>query len=284
MTSGRSTLVSFALGAVLLPICFSAQIAAQAPQIEMRERPTNEEDFPEYIEYLVEISFPRTEEERSLDAEVQNRYRDAHNIDSIVIASPGFPADITLEEIEEYMDHFIENGFTSMSVTVSNGSDQSVEEVFDRLEFFNEYQQKQPGRYMQIETVDDFETAKSQGRLGAFYNFQSMNSFGEDLANVQKYYDLGLRTANFTYNEDNAYGGGASSNDDGSNDGLTELGEQFVREMNRVGMVVDCSHSSNQTCIEAATLTTKPMIMSHSNVATFQPIGRNVSDDADLTP
>ena len=61
---------------------------------------------------------------------------------------------------------------------------------------------------------------------------------------------------------------------------MTELGEQFVREMNLVGMVVDCSHSSNQTCIEAATLTTKPMVMSHSNVATFQPIGRNVSDEA----
>jgi len=178
------------------------------------------------------------------------------------------------------MEHFIENGFTSMSVTVSNGSDRSVEEVFERVQFFNQYLEGRPKRYVQIKSLIDFEAAKRQGKLGAFYNFQSMNGFGEDLGNVKKYYDLGLRTANFTYNVDNAYAGGAVSNDDGSNDGLTELGKLFVAEMNRVGMVVDCSHSSNQTCIDAATLTTKPMIMSHSNVSTFQPIGRNASDEA----
>jgi len=249
-------------------------------QIEMKPRPTDEADFPEYIQYLVDVSHPRTEEERALDAEVQAHYKGAHNIDSIVIAAPGFPADITLDQYEEYMDHFIENGFTSMSVTVSNGSDKSVQEVFERIETFNKYLKERPERYARIRLINDFETSKEQGLLAAFYNFQSMNAFGEDIANVEKYYNLGLRTANFTYNVDNPYGGGAVSNDDGTNDGVTELGAEFVREMNRIGMVVDCSHSSNQTCIDAATLTTKPMVMSHSNVATFQPIGRNVSDMA----
>jgi len=91
--------------------------------IEMRPRPTDPKDFPEYIQYLVDVSFPRTAVERALDDEVVKRYKDAHNIDSIVIAAPGFPADFTLEQYEEYMDHFIENNFTSMSVTVTNGSD-----------------------------------------------------------------------------------------------------------------------------------------------------------------
>lgn len=107
-----------------------------------------------------------------------------------------------------------------------------------------------------------------------------MNAFGEELANIEKYYQLGIRRANFSYNVDNAYAGGSVSNDDGSNEGVTELGKQVIREMNRVGMLIDCSHSSNQTCIDAATLSSKPMVMSHSNVATFQPIGRNASDRA----
>lgn len=248
--------------------------------IEMRPRPTDPKDFPEYIQYLVDVSHPRTGEERALDAAVQKKYEGAHNIDSIVITAPGFPADITLEQFEEYMDHFIENNFTSMSVTVSNGSDKSVQQVFDRVKFFNNYIEDHSDRYMQIKTIEDFETARKKGKLGQFYNFQSMNAFGEDIANVEKYYDLGLRTANFTYNEDNAYAGGSVSNDDGTNDGVTELGKKFIEEMNRVGMVVDCSHSSNQSCIDAATLTTKPMAMSHSNVATFQPIGHNASDEA----
>ena len=250
------------------------------PEIEMKPRPADEKDFPEFIQYLVDVSHPRSVEERTLDEPIQAKFENAHNIDSIVIAAPGFPADITLEQYEEYMNHFIENGFTSMSVTVSNGSDKSVEEVFARTENFNKHIAAQPERYMQIKSFDDFESAKEKDMLGQFYNFQSMNAFGEDIGNVQKYYDLGLRTANFTYNKDNAYGGGTVSNADGSNDGVTKLGKQFIREMNRVGMVVDCSHSSDQTCIDAAMITTKPMIMSHSNVATLQPIARNNSDKA----
>jgi membrane dipeptidase len=255
-------------------------VTVSAAGIEMRPRPTDPAEFPEYIQYLVDVSFPRTEEERAQDVPIQAKFEGQHNIDSIVIAAPGFPADITLEQYEKYMDHFIKNGFTSMSVTVSNGSDDSVQQVFDRIEYFNQYLAEQPDRYMQIKTFEDFETALAAGKLGVFHNFQSMNAFGEDLANVEKYYDLGLRTVNFTYNQNNAYGGGAVSNEDGTNLGVTELGKQFVAEMNRVGMLVDCSHSSNQTCIDAAALTTKPMVMSHSNSAKFQPIGRNVSDEA----
>jgi membrane dipeptidase len=253
---------------------------ATSAEIEMRPRPSDEKDFPVYIQYLVDVSFPRTVEERALDADVQERYKDAHNIDSIAIAAPGFPAGLTPKMYEEYVRHFVENNFTSLSTTVSNGSDRSVEEVFERIKFFNKYLKDNDDRYMQIKSVEDFETAKKKGKLGVYYNFQSMNAFGEDTANVEKYYELGLRTTNFTYNVDNAYGGGSKSNDDGSNDGVTEFGKKIIAEMNRLGMVVDCSHSSNQTCIEAATLTIKPMIMSHSNVATFQPIGRNASDKA----
>ena len=251
-----------------------------AAGIEMRPRPADPADFPEYIQFLVDVSYPRSAEERATDAPIQEKFKGHHNIDSIVIAAPGFPADITLEQYEEYMDHFIENGFTSISVTVSNGSDDSVQQVFDRVEYFNEYMAEQPDRYMQIKTFEDFETALAAGKLGVFHNFQSMNAFGEDIANVEKYYNLGLRTANFTYNQDNVYGGGTKSNDDGTNDGVTELGKQFIAEMSRVGMVVDCSHSSDQTCLDAASLTTKPMIMSHSNSSALHPIGRNNSDDA----
>ena len=262
------------------PAGTGAEETISAAGIEMRPRPTDPADFPEYIEYLVEVSYPRTAEERAEDAPVQEKFEGHHNIDSIVIAAPGFPADITLEQYEEYMDHFIENNFTSMSVTVSNGTDDSVEQVFDRVKNFNAYIAERPDRFMQIRSFGDFEVALASGKLGQFYNFQSMNAFGEELLNVEKYYDLGLRAANFTYNQDNPYAGGTVSNEDGSNDGVTELGKQFVAEMNRVGMVVDCSHSSDQTCLDAASLTTKPMIMSHSNAAALHPIGRNNSDAA----
>ena len=162
-------------------------VEMSAAGIEMRPRPSDPADFPEYIDYLVEVSYPRSEEERAADAPIQAKFEGHHNIDSIVIAAPGFPADITLEQYEEYMDHFIENNFTSMSVTITNGSDKSVEEVFERAEYFNEYLVNQPERYMQIKSYDDFETALAAGKLGVFYNFQSMNAFGEDISNVEKH-------------------------------------------------------------------------------------------------
>jgi membrane dipeptidase len=260
-------------------IALLSMTAAQA-EIEMKPRPTDEKDFPEYIQYLVDVSFPRTAEERALDAEVQERYKDAHNIDSIFIAAPGFPAGFTFEQYEEFMDHMRRNNFTAVSTTLSNGSDKSVQEAFDRIKELNKYIKDNSDKYLQIKTLTDFDKAKEQGKIGVYHNFQSMNSLGEDVGNIEKYYKLGLRTMNFTYNVDTVYATGGVSNSDDTDTGVTELGKAVVREMNRVGMVVDCSHSSNQTCIDAATLTTKPMIMSHSNVATFQPIDRNVSDNA----
>ncbi|WNC73961.1 membrane dipeptidase [Thalassotalea psychrophila] len=247
---------------------------------EIKPRPKDKNEFPKFVDYLLEVMHPRSEAEMVGDAEMMAKYKGVHNIDSIVIAAPGFPADITMKQYEEYMEHFRENQFTSMSVTVSNGSDKSVEEVFDRIETFNKYISDNSDRYHQIKSVADFDIALKAGKLAQFYNFQSMNAFGGEISNIEKYYNLGLRTANFTYNQDNIWGGGTVSNEDGSNDGVTDLGKQAINEMNRVGMVVDCSHSSDQTCFDAASITSRPMIMSHSNNATLQPIGRNNSDKA----
>lgn len=254
-------------------------VTATYAHIDMIPRPTDEKDFPEYIQYLVDVSFPRTAEERQADDAVMKRYKDAHNIDSIFIAAPGWPAGFSMGMYDEYVQHTIENNFTALSTTVSNGSETS-KDVFERIATFNKYLADRPKKYMQIRRLKDFETAKRKGKIGVFYNFQSMDAFDEDISNIQKYYDVGLRRANFTYNVDTAYAAGGVSNSDGTDAGVTELGEKVIQEMNRVGMVVDCSHSSNQTCIDAATITTKPMVLSHSNVATFQPIDRNVSDKA----
>jgi membrane dipeptidase len=248
-------------------------------EIEMRPRPADEKDFPEYIEYLVEVSYPRTAEERAEDADIQKKYRRAHNIDSIFISAPGHPAGFTMERYDEYVQHTIDNGFTALSNTVTNGGE-SADIVMKRILDFNKFLADRPERYMQIKTVDDFETTRKKPQIGVYYNFQGMDPFEEDVANVQRFYDLGVRTALFAYNQNNAYAAGSNSNRSQKDTGLTDLGAEFVREMNRVGMVVDCSHNSDKTCLDAARLTMKPMIMSHSNVATLQPIPRNNSDDA----
>lgn len=249
--------------------------------IEMRPRPTDPKDFPEYIQYLVDVAQPRTADERKADDEIKDRYRDALVLDALFVGGPGFPAGFTEQQYEEATQHSADNQYDFISATISNGAPEDTPEVTEqRMKDVNAYWQKHSDKYLQVKTVDDIYKARNLDRLGIAHNFQSMMALGEDLGNVEKYYKLGLRQMNFTYNIDTPYADGGVSNDDGTDNGVTELGEKVIREMNRVGMVVDCSHSSNQTCIDAARITSRPMMMSHSNLMAFQPIGRNVSDDA----
>ena len=261
------------------PATEEATAEVSAAGIEMRPRPEDPADFPEYIDYLVEVSYPRSEEERAADAPIRAKFKGQHNIDSIFISAPGWPAGFSMERYDEYVQHTVDNGFTALSNTVTNGGE-GAEIVVNRMQEFNQFLADRPDRYMQIKTVEDFEATRNGERIGVFYNFQGMDPFEEDIANVQMFYDLGLRTALFAYNQNNAYAAGSNSNRSDADTGLTELGAEMIREMNRVGMVVDCSHTSDKTCIEAAAVTTKPMIMSHSNAAAIQPIPRNNSDEA----
>jgi membrane dipeptidase len=254
---------------------------------EMKPRPIDEKDFPEYIEYLVQVAEPRSEAERAADAELQKRYRNAIVMDSLFVGAPGFPAGFSAELYETAIQHSIDNKFNFISATISNGPPEDTPEVVkERMAGVNQYWKDQAGRYVQVFGLADIEQARKSGKLAVMHNFQSMMTLGADstaeeaVANLREYHELGLRQLNFTYNIDTPYADGGVSNSDGTDQGVHKLGEAVVKEMNQLGIVVDCSHSSNQACIEAAAMTRKPMIMSHSNLMTYQPIDRNVSDQA----
>ena len=250
-------------------------------EFEMRARPTDEAAFPEYVQYLVEVAEPRTPEERAEDAELKARYDDALVADSLFVGGPGFPAGLTEEIYEAAIQHSIDSDFDLVSATISNGPPEDTPEVvMKRMVDTNAYWARQPDRYQQVLDFADIEEARKAGRLAILHNFQSMMPLGGDVSNVQKYYDLGLRQMNFTYNIDTPYADGGVSNSDGTDEGVKAPGAEVIKEMNRLGIVVDCSHSSNQTCLEAAAQTRKPMMISHSNAMTYQPIDRNVSDRA----
>jgi membrane dipeptidase len=247
----------------------------------MRPRPTDPADFGDYIDFLVEVAEPRTVEERGLDGEAMARFADAIVVDALFVGGPGFPAGFTTEQYEEAVQHSIDSEYDFISATISNGPPEDTPDVVAaRMEEVNSYWAERADRFVQVRSLSDVESARREGKLAVMHNFQSMRPLGEDLSNVERFYDLGLRQMNFTYNIDGPHADGGVSNTDGTDQGVTELGARVIREMNRRGIVVDCSHSSDRTCIEAAAITRKPMMMSHSNLMTFQPIGRNVSDEA----
>lgn len=126
----------------LMTILCSFSVSSIA-EIEMRPRPTDEKDFPEYIQYLVDVAEPRTVEERASDSEIQKKYNKANVVDALFVGAPGFPAGFTPEQYEEAIQHSIDNKYTLLSATVSNGKpDDTPNTVLKRMEYTNDYWSK----------------------------------------------------------------------------------------------------------------------------------------------
>jgi microsomal dipeptidase-like Zn-dependent dipeptidase len=130
---------------------------------------------------------------------------------------------------------------------------------------------------VKVNVTNDIRKAKAEGKIAIMYNTQGADYVADDLKfHADKSYEHGIRTMNFTYNNNNALAGGGAKQDLG----LTEMGKRWVREAQAANIVVDVSHSSNQAAIDAATIATKPIIASHSNAMKVWDISRNMSDEA----
>ncbi len=127
-----------------------------------------------------------------------------------------------------------------------------------------------------VETAEDMVRAKTEGKLGIGFNFQGSNGLGGDLNLVEAYYKLGVRQMILAYNVRNLAADGCHEEADG---GLSQYGVDLVREMNRVGMVLDCSHTGYRATMQAMEVSDAPVVFSHSNAHALVPHGRNIKDD-----
>ena len=258
-----------------------------APAFEMRARPTDKKEFDEYVKYLIEVAEPRTAQQLKDDDYIKARYKDTMIVDSLFVGAPDFPAGFSEQAYENATDYSLNNEFNVISATITNAGTQDTPAVVEqRMIDTNEYWEKLSNKYIQVKNMSDFDRAKQEGKLGMFHNHQGMMPLSptgdakEAIANLNKFYDLGLRQLMFTYNIDTPYSDGGVSNSDGTDKGVHAVGFDVIKEANRLGIALDCSHSSNETCVEAAQASTKPIMLSHSNPHTFQPIDRNASDKA----
>src|SRR3954452_21178434 len=126
-------------------------------------------------------------------------------------------------------------------------------------------------------TRADVERINGQGRIAALLAFEGAEPFGQDLAALRLFYRLGLRMVSFAWMRRTAFGDGAWENN--SRAGLTRLGRQAVQEMNRLGMIVDVSHCSDQTTWDILEGASRPVIASHSNARALRNHPRNLTDE-----
>jgi membrane dipeptidase len=124
-------------------------------------------------------------------------------------------------------------------------------------------------------TADDVLRAKKEGKMAIAFDLEGMNALDGELYMVSLFYRLGVRQMLIAYNRNNLAGGGCHDEDEG----LTNFGRRVIAEMNRVGMVVDCSHTGHRTSMEVMALATQPVIFSHSNPMAVHGHGRNIADE-----
>ena len=125
-------------------------------------------------------------------------------------------------------------------------------------------------------TAADVEAAKAQGKTAVIFGFQNPSPIEDDIGLVEVLHRLGARFMQLTYNNQSLLATGCYEDDD---TGLTRMGREVVEEMNRVGMVVDMSHSAERSTLEAAEYSSRPIVVSHANPSFWHPARRNRSDD-----
>jgi membrane dipeptidase len=131
-------------------------------------------------------------------------------------------------------------------------------------------------RYALVGSVADIEAAKGAGKLGVFFNLEGGNALHGHASMISLYYELGVRWMLFAYNRSNGLAGGCQDVDEG----LTDFGREVLREMERVGMMVCCSHIGERSALDIMELATRPVIYSHSNPLGRWRHARNISDRA----
>lgn len=126
-------------------------------------------------------------------------------------------------------------------------------------------------------TVADIERITKAGKIAALLSAEGGHQIDDDLAVLRMYYRLGIRSMTLTHFRNNDWAD--SSTDKPLHNGLTGFGKQVVREMNRLGMLVDVSHVSDKTFYDTLAVSAKPVIASHSSCRALSDVARNMTDD-----
>lgn len=152
---------------------------------------------------------------------------------------------------------------------------ETTRETLSRMGEWNRRFDAHADLIMPVRQPADILRAQQQGRVGIFLGAQNCSPIEDDIDMVAVMRDLGLLIMQLTYNNQSLLACGCYEAEDS---GITRFGRQVIGEMNRVGMVIDMSHSGERSTLEAIELSSRPVIISHANPAAWHPAKRNKSD------
>ena len=169
----------------------------------------------------------------------------------------------------EFFSVYIKPGY------VENGG--SARRTLDMIDSVYRAVERNPRDLMIATSVADIRRAKRLGKVAALMGIEGGHAIEDSLPTLREFYRLGVRYMTLTWNNTNNWADAGRG--DKKHNGLSEFGKEVVREMNRLGMLIDVSHVSDKTMSDALDVSKAPVIASHSSARALSDVSRNIPDD-----
>jgi len=166
-----------------------------------------------------------------------------------------------------------EGNVDAVHVTIAYHED--FRETVLNFEQWNRWFEQFPDLIIKGQWASDIDLARETGRTAIFFGFQNPSPMETDIGLIEILHTLGARFMQLTYNNQSLLATGCYEAED---TGITRMGRQVIKEMNRVGMVIDMSHSADRSTIEAAEISERPITITHANPHDWSPALRNKKD------
>jgi membrane dipeptidase len=177
---------------------------------------------------------------------------------------------------EQTAEEFRGSGITGFHNSIGTGGPAAVEETLQFIAAWQGYAGRNSHVFTLVGTAADLDRAKKERKVAVIMGVQNAEHFRQ-AADVKAFYQLGQRCAQLTYNSQNLLGSGSTDRVDG---GISDFGEEIIKAMNEVGMLVDVSHCGDRTTLDAIELSPKPIAITHSNCRALNNHPRLKTDEA----
>jgi membrane dipeptidase len=202
------------------------------------------------------------------------REKAQRNFDKLDIAKPQ-PAIMT--DIPRLRAGGVGGQFWSVYVPVELTGQSAVTATLEEIDTVHQMVRRYPETFELALTADDVERVFKQGKIASLIGMEGGHSIDNSLAALRMFYRLGARYMTLTHAKNTGWADSAT--DDPKFGGLAPFGEEVVREMNWLGMLVDLSHVSPETMEDAIRVSQAPVIFSHSSARALNDVPRNVPDN-----
>ena len=153
----------------------------------------------------------------------------------------------------------------------------SARRSLDMIDYVYRAAERYPNDLMMAYSTADIRRAKKQNKIAALMGIEGGHAIEDSLMALRNFYRLGIRYLTLTHNNSNNWAD--SCCDESRHNGLSDFGKEVVREMNRIGMLIDVSHVSDKTMSDVMDISTAPVIASHSSARALGNRTRNIPDD-----